>query len=93
MEDYPRAFVSRARPLVIFSGLPEEQEKEGSSIPASLQNGAILETQATGLDREYGASLRTQLLSQNVDENTKSERDIKVPGILQMKIRTVGNVS
>jgi len=89
MNDYPRPFVLRARPLVVFSGLPDE--KEDSSIPASLQNGTIIETRGTGLDVSYGVSLQEQLLSFNASDSANNERDTRTLNILH--IRTVGKVS
>lgn len=90
MEDYPRPFIDRARPLVIFSGLADDEET--SSLPAKLQNGTVVETRGQGLDGSYGASLRQQLLSFNMNVHTTSERDVRTLSILQLHIRTVGKV-
>jgi len=90
MEDYPRAFVARARPLVVFSGLP--QVEEDASIPATLQNGTVIETRGTGLDGPYGASFRDKLLSFNVSDKSANERDVRTLNILQLHIRTAGKV-
>lgn len=90
MDDYPRAFVARARPLVVFSGLPEGEED--ASIPATLQNGTVIETRGPGLDGPYGVSLRDKLLSFNVSDTSINERDVRTLNLLQLRIRTAGKV-
>jgi len=90
MDDYPRAFTLPARPLVVFSGLPEVEED--ASIPATLQNGTVIETRGTGLEGPYGVSFRDKLLSFNVSDSSINERDVRTLNILQLHIRTAGKV-